>query len=741
MRWIAVILPPLVLLLLAMLLLPAVLRRVALRQLADAGVRVDRWQQWAPGVTTSTAGDVAVAYDGWTIRWDAASVSYRPWELTRPLIRELQVTGLTIELPPPPAAGRPPLAPAPVDTVPAAEPTPADAIAREPLPPPTPTLQLAPADLFAWLHDLPLQAWHIAPARLENLVDFSSSGSTTATGRFASLLAAGDGLAATVGIETDSGARSTVAHARVQAQRDGIAPLIEALLQRLPGVAPAATEIWQQLDWDALETEARVEMHPAGLHTASAWAAGHTLAWREDVAGLPLRLEDWSAAGQYHPQGWSWLAALRLAAIPYGAHTLAASEWEIGGRADRPVRLEARGPLTMRDGHAWELFPVGAALDLAQRSLTLRAALRGAGAGMPLAALEWRVDDADPASLPPARLPRLVRWNLRVDDGAGVTRVRADGDQPLTRYPQARASLSIDADAAWAARLLGYLLPDATVVPTAGTLALTADYDGRQGVPRADLRLRLAEGAIGASDGSWSAAGIESELQAIMHGFPATRGAPSVRVRTLHSAAGVVEDILLRWRMVLWPECDIQELSARWAGGTVRVEPFSLLLNSQTFRTRLLIDGIDAAQLQAMLPASPYAIEGRLSGAIPLVYADGALWLEHGSLHLAKGDQAVIRFLEPEMVTAGLQLGADKLRLRDKIDEALRTGIRVHRLDVDLFSPDYPNRPVRMSLSGEARTPQLHVPVENLVINNDISNEDLQELLSLFGISGIRFTR
>ena len=73
--------------------------------------------------------------------------------------------------------------------------------------------------------------------------------------------------------------------------------------------------------------------------------------------------------------------------------------------------------------------------------------------------------------------------------------------------------------------------------------------------------------------------------------------------------------------------------------------------------------------------------------------------------------------------------------LRDRFLEALlQEGIAIDNLVADLGPSSGGDMILlRISVSGESRTDRLQVPIQELVINNLISAEDLAQLMGIFG--------
>ena len=80
---------------------------------------------------------------------------------------------------------------------------------------------------------------------------------------------------------------------------------------------------------------------------------------------------------------------------------------------------------------------------------------------------------------------------------------------------------------------------------------------------------------------------------------------------------------------------DVGRADWRWAGGTLRADPFKLAPASPKGTVTLHADGIDAAKLLELIAVDGLEASGKLAGTLPVVFADETVTLNGGVLESA----------------------------------------------------------------------------------------------------------
>ncbi len=80
---------------------------------------------------------------------------------------------------------------------------------------------------------------------------------------------------------------------------------------------------------------------------------------------------------------------------------------------------------------------------------------------------------------------------------------------------------------------------------------------------------------------------------------------------------------------------DVGRAEWRWAGGTLRADPFKLAPAAPKGTVTLHADGIDAAKLLELIAVDGLEASGRLAGTLPVVFADDTVTLNGGVLESA----------------------------------------------------------------------------------------------------------
>ncbi len=432
----------------------------------------------------------------------------------------------------------------------------------------------------------------------------------------------------------------------------------------------------------------------------------------------------------------SFEATVRLDARPQAVWHESALEGEIG--FDSVVWQEARvDPFALRVRHAdgttdmtasplrWHRFPAAALTSTRFRASDLFAER----AVIELSSTLARSDDRSAVA--------------RLAAGADMEGTRTDGTWMLAdgagKALGGGSLFRSDAAGPWEAEW-DLELPGLVVGGLAALFSDTAPLADVSGILRLSGRASATDGmdaraAVAAvfEDISFLAAdavrfrGVSGGLAMQWVGLPVMEREQEVRAASVTVGDLVLSNVRLR---VHWPfphRFEIRELSMRVLGGSVRLEPVSLNpLEGFGGDLTLTVDNVDAAAIAELFPDERYAVEGRLSGHIPVRYEDGRLLPLAGRLEMSPGTMAHIRILDPALRAQVLAGIADdpRLQVRRKLSEALEAGIPLNAYSIQLFDPETPGYPAVIRASGGIRTADLRADTISIRLNYALEGVD-----------------
>jgi hypothetical protein len=242
-----------------------------------------------------------------------------------------------------------------------------------------------------------------------------------------------------------------------------------------------------------------------------------------------------------------------------------------------------------------------------------------------------------------------------------------------------------------------------------------------------DLRLNAGPVFAGIAGGAWLR----------VQGLPQTEGMQQLRIESVTTGEVRLEGVRIDWALPTIRHLRIAAATARLAKGDLSIDPFTVDPLAPIVQTRLRIRSIEANALLDWLGEERFEVQGRLSGDIPLRWSDGVLELGATRFAMDPSPQGNwFRFVDRAFLTrqfAALAAIPNEL-LNPMLDALLKDGIRIDQLVLETVPlPRRGEVSLRLTLSGEARSVGLVVPIRGLVINNVISERDLGHLLGLVG--------
>jgi hypothetical protein len=219
--------------------------------------------------------------------------------------------------------------------------------------------------------------------------------------------------------------------------------------------------------------------------------------------------------------------------------------------------------------------------------------------------------------------------------------------------------------------------------------------------------------------------------------FPKSNGWQRLAIDRIRSGEVELTDFTLSFSLPTVARLQVRDVSGLLGGGELTADPFFFDPAEPDIETRLRFRSISGTALLEWMEEDRFGIEGTVSGSVRLRWHDGMLSLGEAELRLDQ-EQGQSRFIFAdrsflEEYFGGL--GGIPAEIRDRVLQALlREGVLIDDLEARLVPVSGSEKvSLRVTLSGRTRTDDLEVPIEQLVINNLISREDLGRLLGMVG--------
>ncbi|NDV61034.1 hypothetical protein G0Q06_01075 [Puniceicoccales bacterium CK1056] len=230
---------------------------------------------------------------------------------------------------------------------------------------------------------------------------------------------------------------------------------------------------------------------------------------------------------------------------------------------------------------------------------------------------------------------------------------------------------------------------------------------------------------------------IVGSSQFRLNGLPSSDGPQSFRVKSLASGNIRIRNLLLEWSLPTMRNFRLIRSSGNIGSGLVNLDPFTCDPFDPAIKTSLRFEEIPAQELLDWIGEKRFSLQGTVSGHIPLQWIEGVLYVGAANLRM-DSTTTENRFLFTDSQFLKQQfavINGVPAELKEPfLATLLSDGIRIRDMGLDL-APDLANGEVvlRLRVSGETRSESMEVPIESLIINNVISDEDLGHVLGFLG--------
>lgn len=134
----------------------------------------------------------------------------------------------------------------------------------------------------------------------------------------------------------------------------------------------------------------------------------------------------------------------------------------------------------------------------------------------------------------------------------------------------------------------------------------------------------------------------------------ASAPAQNLSFGTVQGKKVVMQEVMIAFQLESPESLFLEAISARWSGGRVFTGGLRLRPDMQEVEAALICDRLELAGILSQLGLAEAEGEGRMSGRIPLQYADNTIFVDDGFLFTTPGEKGNLRIRRSEQLTMGL---------------------------------------------------------------------------------------
>ena len=272
--------------------------------------------------------------------------------------------------------------------------------------------------------------------------------------------------------------------------------------------------------------------------------------------------------------------------------------------------------------------------------------------------------------------------------------------------------------------IVARLVPELQGVSTSATVAANGNFQFDQETADASLILSVEEASIYYPPSRLSADGISGAVK--LESLALLDSCDSLTTFTADSlAAGdlMAENAEIAFRLSEGNNLELAHATLEVFSGLVSVEPTSIPLDGAEFHSELLFKGVSLEELSQYIDLFDGELTGRINGSLPFSIVGGVFQPKSGELRLDSAQSSSLSYDATGLLTKEKQGQAlEKKTFSDKlltflnieperIVEDSLADVTIERLDAQLFPQDDPNTPLKITLSGTARTESIEIPV------------------------------
>lgn len=346
--------------------------------------------------------------------------------------------------------------------------------------------------------------------------------------------------------------------------------------------------------------------------------------------------------------------------FPQGSVAVPRFDLRVAGRAPDPAAVkeaELSASLAVENG----------ALDLIRQEIDLQ----GITFDLPFAWPEQKPSPAGTVAIEAIQMRQVrlgnFRGSIRQADGEfsleGMVSSFLLPDSPVqltgrARIPRqdntfAEAALTIREGRMDVANL-ARLYPALESITGSGTLDVNGNIGFSPCGMQGDLSILMRDGNIAVPEAHLELDDVGFNLH-----FPALPGfttdpAQKMRIGSLRSNKLVVDDLQTFFRVESPQSLYIEKIAGKWSGGRIFTSGFRLQKGKEELEVALFCDRVELARILSQFGLAEAEGEGRMSGRVPLVYADQKIFVDDGFLFTSPGETGTLKVRQSKHLTLGV---------------------------------------------------------------------------------------
>ncbi len=291
------------------------------------------------------------------------------------------------------------------------------------------------------------------------------------------------------------------------------------------------------------------------------------------------------------------------------------------------------------------------------------------------------------------------------------------------RWQEMLSEVRIDAEIGWTSLRLGeWRLAD-------GAVAMGGDWKVKQQATDLSVSIPLRDVTLSnsAQDAFIGPINGDLNLSVDFSGGVESQGLQVLTIGRVEFADFEAQAVSLRFSLNAETTVAVSELSFNYAGGRVKLEPFSWNPNVDRVDLTLALEAIDMRVLSQLLPDWGFTAEGRVDGRVGLRVGAGQFDLLPGLMRYRADSNGRISYRNEGWLTRG-RSGNSQSRALRAAEEAFGD-LQLEQLNLTINGFDTSGPQAVLEVVGEGKSHELNttVPV-NLQINLSFGREDIASI-------------
>lgn len=283
--------------------------------------------------------------------------------------------------------------------------------------------------------------------------------------------------------------------------------------------------------------------------------------------------------------------------------------------------------------------------------------------------------------------------------------------------------------------IIARLVPQASGASLSTTLSAAGSFHAQSETADASLHLEIEDTTLDYPPSQLTASGISGNIQlsslAQLHSgeLPSTLSIEAIQAGDLAAANAFLQFKFDRGNTLLLDHAALQVFD-----GLASLAPLGIPLDGSDFQSDLLLKQVSLEELSRYIDIFDGQLTGRINGTLPFSVIDGTFQPQSGELrldptqsaHLSYNAQGLLTDDDPNLPQQKASFSDKLLKFLniqpERIVEESLGQVTIDRFDAQLFPPDDPDTPMKIQLSGTARTQEIEIPVViNLRLHGTLS--------------------